>query len=165
MSTNKRKERRTKQLIEDGRNARAIEAQAMAEKKASDEALAIALKKVAEQDQEIQNLLAKIAEGTEAIEHGLKIINGLRACNAHVDDLVGDDCLLCQIESLQNIRAEQSSTIADLKTAQVAAEKRIADLEAEDKDAAKLRRRLREAKDRISQLNRQIAQEKRAELF
>jgi DNA repair exonuclease SbcCD ATPase subunit len=165
MSTNQRKDKRRRALLAAGQRALEIEATARTEKEASDRALAKALETIEAKDVEIHDLLAKIAEGNAAIERGIAVIEGLRACSDHTDELAGDGCLVCELSSMARAFEGSEEIVADLKERLTKAELRIAELEALDKDSAKLRRRLREAKEELHNLHQKANREKQAEVF
>ena len=154
MASSARKEKRNQELVKTGRRAEEIDA----ERRASDVALAKALETIEAKDQEIHDLLAKVAQGTEALEKGAAVLGSLRFCSDHLADAAGADCVLCLAE-------DRGQQIVQLSTELVEARVTLTRLEAEDKDAVKLRRRLATAKADLAARNSELAKLKRPEVF
>lgn len=156
MPTNARKNRRHKEMIKAGRNASSLVVQYKAEKDAAERALAIERDKVAVLEKELKVLSGEHEELAGGAERAFVEQNLLHAtCDQQV----------VEIQELKAEVSEKDTIVAELHSVIEQQRKHIDKLKAEDKDAAKLRRRLQKVKDDLSIAHKQIRDLKSKEVF
>jgi hypothetical protein len=145
MSTKQRKDKRQKQLIEDGRRANELVAAAKAAQDISDRALAKALDEL----EGLRSLPAELREAWVQVNKAdAECVETLRV-NAELRKMVdlANDTIELNLVQITQLTKERD------------------ELRAADKDSGKLRRRLQEKTKEINRLQSLLSREKRAEMF
>lgn len=145
MSTTQRKDRRNKKTLEIGRNAEQLIAAAQESQAISDRALAKALDELEDLRSlpvELRDIWGQLHRSELEREEALDQVADLLAQLA-----LGTDAIEACNELISTLKTERDEVVAA------------------DKDAAKLRRRLVEAKNKVRELQLQISRESRAAIF
>jgi len=158
MASNARKIRRDREFKKAGIKASEIVARAETEKESANKFLALAIERADDMEQRLQTVTAQYDE--------LLLTNqSARVCENHADQFCGTDCLVCTNDQLMRTVKEQSLLIGNQKIDLVVRQTQIRDLQSEDKDASKLRRRLATAKADLAAARSEINKSKRVDLF
>lgn len=141
MATNRRKERRRKDLLEAGRSALKIQADASNKQQAVEFALEAARSQLTITDADLKAALQELNKGRQLIARLEREIAVLKAA-------------LTRVKRLARKQADQGK---ELKNQYQQATARIKTLQALDRDTKKLRRRLSESKKRERELKTRVS--------